>query len=213
MYDYIFFDLDGTLTDPGEGITNSVIYALNKLGIDEPDRTSLYKFIGPPLQDSFKMFYGFSEEKAALGVKYYREYFSEKGLFENKVYPDIPGLLEVLKNSGRTLAVATSKPEEFSVRILKHFDLYKYFDFVAGATMDGSRGKKADIIRYALENLRITDTRKVLMIGDREHDIFGAGENNIDCLAVLFGYGNFEEFKKAGAKYIAENPMDILKYA
>lgn len=212
MYRYLLFDLDGTLTDPGAGITNSVMYALKKFGINETDRTSLYKFIGPPLKESFRRYYDFSEEQCELGVKYYREYFTDKGMFENEVYGDIPELLGKLKSQGRTLIVATSKPEAFSVRILKYFDLHGYFDLVAGATLDDTRIKKPDIIRYALESCRIDDKSSAIMIGDREHDILGAKENGLDSLGVLYGYGSPEELEAAGADYIVRNPMDILAH-
>ncbi len=212
MYHYLLFDLDGTLTDPGLGITNSVMYSLQKFGIREESRTSLYKFIGPPLQDSFEAFYGFSAEKSRLAVQYYREYFSRQGLFENEVYEGITDLLTQLKERGKTLIVATSKPEAFAARVLRHFDLYDYFDFVAGATMDGSRNKKGDVIRYALESCNIAERSSAVMIGDREHDIMGAKENGLDSIGVLFGYGDRDELVKAGATHLAKRPQDILKY-
>ena len=211
-YDYLLFDLDGTLTDPGEGITNSVVYALKKWGIEVADKRELYVFIGPPLSASFKQYFGFSEADALKSVAYYREYFSVHGLFENEVYEGIPSLLEALKKSGKKLVVATSKPEKFAKQILDHFDLSKYFDFVAGASMDESRNKKADVIRYALDSLHITDTSRVLMIGDREQDVTGAKKCGLDSLGVLYGYGDLAEHTSAGATYIAENVADILKY-
>ena len=206
----LLFDLDGTLTDPGLGITNSVMYALRKFDIHVADRASLYKFIGPPLRDSFEMFFGFSPEKSELAVKYYREYFSTQGLYENEVYDGIEGLLKELKARGKTLIVATSKPEKFAVEILRHFGLYDYFDFVAGATMDGSRDRKSDVIRYALENCHISEKSSAVMIGDREHDILGAKETGLQSIGMLFGYGSREELQKAGATCLAEKPMDIL---
>lgn len=212
MYRYLLFDLDGTLTDPGIGITNSVMYALRKFDIHVEDRVSLYKFIGPPLMDSFERFYGFSTAQSELALGYYREYFKKKGMFENRVYDGIPELLKRLKENGKTLIVATSKPEAFSVEILRHFGLYDYFDFVAGATMDESRNKKADIIRYALESCGISEKASAVMIGDREHDMIGARKNGLDALGVLYGYGSYEELKEAGADYIADQPTDILKY-
>lgn len=212
MYRYLLFDLDGTLTDPGLGITNSVMYALDKFGIHVDDRTSLYRFIGPPLMDSFERFYGFSPAQSERAVGYYREYFRETGIFENKVYDGIPELLNALKEKEKTLAVATSKPEEFAVRILRHFGLYEYFEFVAGATMDHTRCKKPDVMRYALEKLGVSDNSAAIMIGDREHDIIGAKENGLDSVGVLFGYGSCEELKQAGAVYIAETPEDILRF-
>ena len=211
MYKYILFDLDGTLTDPGLGITNSVMYALKKFNIDVEERASLYKFIGPPLMDSFKMFYGFSEEDSELGVKYYREYFKERGLYENEVYDGFEELLKALKDQNKSLIIATSKPEEFAVEIVKHFHLDQYFDFVAGATMDSSRSKKADVIEYAIKNCNITDLSSAIMIGDREHDILGAKQVGLDSIGVLFGYGNYAELEAAGATHIVEKPADILQ--
>ena len=214
MYNTILFDLDGTLTDPGIGITNSVAYALSKWNIEVSDRSELYKFIGPPLLDSFAEYYGFSEEDCQKALTYYREYFRGKGIYENKVYPGVVEMLETLKNSGKKIILATSKPEEFAIIILKHFDLYKYFDFVAGATMDESRNKKGDVIKYALESCGIdkTDLKDVIMVGDRKHDVHGATENDLDCIGVLFGYGNRDELETAGAKYIAEQVEDILTF-
>jgi len=211
MYKYILFDLDGTLTDPGIGITNSVMYALKKFGIEVDDRASLYKFIGPPLLESFQKFYGFSKEDSELGLKYYREYFKPKGLYENKVYEGIESLLQELKKKGKKLLIATSKPEEFAIEILKHFHLLDYFDFVAGASMDEKRVKKADVITYALESYGITDKSSVIMVGDREHDVLGAKENELKSIGVLYGYGDYEELVHAGADYIAQNPEDILQ--
>lgn len=212
MYKYILFDLDGTLTDPAEGITNSVAYSLSKYGIEVSDKKELYKFIGPPLKDSYIEYYGFSESDAVKAIEYYREYFKPKGMFENEVYEGVPELLEELKRSGKKIILATSKPEVFSTEILKHFDLYKYFDFVSGATLDGTRSKKADIIAYAISEMGITEKEKCLMVGDRAQDINGAIANGIDSLGVLFGYGDREELESAGATYIAESVKDIIKY-
>ena len=212
MYEYVLFDLDGTLTDPGLGITNSVAYALKRWNIEVADRTSLYKFIGPPLQDSFAKYYGFSQEDALRAVEVYREYFREKGLYENEVYPGVKDMLKALRNQGKTLIVATSKPEAFAIKILKHFKLDGYFTVIAGATMDSSRSKKGDVIAYALKEAGVADKSRAVMVGDREHDIFGAQENGLDAIGVLFGYGDREEMEKAGATYIAPTVEDILKY-
>ena len=211
MYQIVLFDLDGTLTDPGLGITNSVMHALKKWGIEVKERESLYRFIGPPLQDSFMQYYGFSAEDAETSVAYYREYFREKGLYENEVYPGVEKLLTDLKAAGKTLAVATSKPEEFAIRILKHFGLDGYFDVIAGATMDSSRSKKADVIAYCLERLGVTELSGVVMVGDREHDIIGAKKVGVDSIGVLVGYGSREELEAAGATHIAETIPDVLK--
>lgn len=212
MYQYILFDLDGTLTNPELGITSSVMYALEKFNIKVEDRKELHPFIGPPLSYSFQTYYGLSEADSELAIKYYRERFSVKGLYENEVYEGVEKLLQQLKESGKTLIIATSKPEEYTLKILEHFDLLKYFDYVAGATMDGSRGEKADVIRYALEISGIQDKSKAIMIGDRKYDILGAKENGLDSIGVLFGFGDYEELTNAGADYIAENVEDILKF-
>ena len=177
MYKYVLFDLDGTLTNPGLGITNSVMYALKKFGIEVEDRAVLYKFIGPPLLESFEKFYGLSKAESELALQYYREYFKPYGLYENEVYEGIREVLERLKEKGKKLLLATSKPEEFAKEILHHFQLEQYFDFVAGATMDEKRVKKGDVIAYALESCGITELTSVLMIGDREHDVIGAKDN------------------------------------
>ena len=210
MYDIILFDLDGTLTDPGIGITNSVAHALAHWNIEVKDRAELYKFIGPPLSDSFMRYYGFSEEDAIHAIAVYREYFSVKGLYENEVYPGIPELLSALKAAGKTVVLATSKPEGFAVEILRHFGLYDYFDIIAGASMDESRNKKADVIAYAISQMKNPDLSRMIMIGDREHDILGAKQIGIDSIGVLYGYGDRAEHEKAGATYIAERVEDIL---
>ncbi len=212
-YDTFFFDLDGTLTDSSLGITNSVIYALKKYGIEETDRTKLYPFIGPPLTVSFERYYGFSKEQSIEAVGYYREYYREKGIFENRVYDGLVPVLEELKRRGRTLVVATSKPEPFARKIIEHFGLNSYFDYVAGMEMDGGRGTKEDVIRYALDACKVTDKDKVLMVGDREHDVLGAKGAGIDCLGILYGFGTSEELENAGADYIEETVEGILRFA
>ena len=210
-YSYYFFDLDGTLTDPGIGITNSVMYALSKQQIHVSDRSELYKFIGPPLKDAFMEFYGFSEEQALKAVNHYRDYFRRKGMLENQVYDGILQVLKRLKQEGKMLVLATSKPEEFSVAILKHFGLYEYFDFVAAATTDGSRSKKQDVIAFAIESLNITDLSSIIMIGDRKEDMIGARANHIAAAGVLYGYGDEPELRGAGADYLVEKPEDLLR--
>lgn len=211
-YDYVLFDLDGTLTDPGLGITNSVMHALKKYGIEVTDRTSLYKFIGPPLIDSFERYYGFSHKEAVESVDYYREYYRDRGIYENSVYDGIEALLKNLTEKSKKIILATSKPEPFAKEILRHFDLEKYFLFAAGSTMSETRTNKAEVIEYALSECGITDKSAVVMIGDREHDIIGAKKNEIDSIGVLFGYGSREELEAAGATYIAETVEDIKKY-
>lgn len=206
------FDLDGTLTNPAEGITNSVAYALDKFGITVEDKRELYKFIGPPLVEAFAEYYGFSKEDSEKATAFYRETFRVKGLFENEVYDGVRELLETLKKQGKRLYIATSKPEEFTLKILKHFDLLKYFDFVAAATFDSTRNTKDKVIAYALEKLSIDDKSKVVMVGDRHHDIDGAKVNGIDSIGVLYGFGNEKELTDAGATYIAQKVEDILSF-
>ena len=213
MYDYILFDLDGTLTDPGEGITNSVAYALKKFGIEPPEREDLYPFIGPPLKDSFARFYGMSDAESDLAVKYYREYYAEKGMLENALYNGIPQLLEELRRRGKHVILATSKPDVYAEKILIHFGLIKHFDFVAGALLDGSRVNKDDVIAHALKSCSLfSKTDRILMVGDRKHDVLGAAAHGIDTLGVTFGYGSKDELVNSGAKYIAGTPEEILNF-
>ena len=208
-YKYYLFDLDGTLTDPGIGITNSVMYALEKFGIHVSDRRELYPFIGPPLTDSFRKYFDFTEEQALQAVEYYREYFRAGGIFENKVYQGIPEMLEELRAGNAIIALATSKPYEFSVQILEHFGLYRYFDHVGAATMDGRISRKSDVIRHLLDELGDMDKASVLMVGDRDQDVNGAKANGLHCAGVLWGYGSNDELVNAGADYIVSAPCDI----
>ena len=210
-YSTILFDLDGTLTDPKVGITKSVAYALKSFGIEVEELDSLCKFIGPPLKVSFKKHYGFSEQDCIKAIEKYREYFRETGMFENKVYPGIEKLLENLRQNGRKLFVATSKPTVFAIRILEHFNLLRYFDYVAGSELDGSRDSKSDVIKFVLQQNSVTNLTNVVMIGDREHDVIGAKENNIDVIGVLYGYGDREELEKSGATYIVETIEELGK--
>lgn len=205
----VLFDLDGTLTDPGEGITNSVIFSLERFGITVSNRAELYKFIGPPLLYSYKEYYGFSESDAKLAIKYYREYFSEKGIFENRVYDGITDMLGKLRGNNIRLSVATSKPEPFALKILEHFGLTEYFSLVAGATMDETRSEKHEVIEYALRELNIEDKARCIMVGDRKHDILGAKKNGLKSVGVLYGYGSRGELETAGADMLAETPLDI----
>ena len=210
-YDTILFDLDGTLTDSADGIINSIVHALKHYRLPHDDREALRRFVGPPLPESFERYCGFSSEKAKEAVAVFREYFSEIGIFENTVYEGVPEMLGTLKEAGFTLAVATSKPEVFAERILARFDLAKYFTAVAGATMDEKRTNKAEVIRYALEKLGGREHSRVLMVGDREHDILGAKAVGLDSLGVLYGYGDLAELTAAGADLLAQTPADICR--
>ena len=211
-YDIILFDLDGTLTDPGEGITNSVAYALKKYGIEVENKKDLLKFIGPPLYDSFRMYYGFSEEKSREAIAFYREYYSVKGIYECKLYDGIPELLKSLRDAGKTVILATSKPDFFAEMVLEHYGILKYFDFVGGASADEkTRGTKEAVIAYIFEELNIQKRENVVMVGDRHYDVNGAKEFSIDSIGVLFGFGDREELETAGATYIAADIDEIKK--
>lgn len=212
MYQFILFDLDGTLIDSGSGITRCVMYALDKFHIKVEDPQQLRPFIGPPLKYSFQTFCGLGEADSELAVKYYRERFSTKGVYENEVYPNVEKTLQELKERGKTLIIATSKPEKYTIEILKYLHLYEYFDYIVGATMDGSRSEKADVIRYALESAGIRDKAQAVMIGDRNYDILGAKENELHSIGVLYGFGDREELTSAGADHLAEEVQDILAY-
>jgi len=209
--EYIFFDLDGTLTDPSEGITNSVIYALERFGIKAPPREELYKFIGPPLVESFKKYYAMSEKEAQRALSVYREYFSVKGLYENAVYPGIKELLQDLQESGFKLVLASSKPEVYVKRILEHFDLDKYFYFIGGSDLEEKRVEKPKVIDYCLESISRPATEKCIMVGDRMHDILGAKAHQMSSVGVLYGFGSIDELKDAGADTICRSPEE-LKY-
>lgn len=206
---YLLFDLDGTLTDPGEGITNSVAYALEKFGIVMTDRRELYPYIGPPLTDSFMRCHGLSAAQAEDALALYREYFSVKGIFENVPYDGISAFLEDLQNDGYTLLIATSKPEEFTVQILQLFSLDKYFVFVAGNTLDERRPTKASVIAYLRERHPDISTDNALMIGDRKYDIEGATQNGLPSIGVLYGYGSREELETAGATALAADLKEL----
>lgn len=207
---YLFWDLDGTLTDSGPGIINSVKYTLRKMGKEIPAENVLRKFIGPPLIYSFQEYSGMSEEEAQLGVMTYREYYAETGLFENKVYEGIEPVLKKFQEFGKKLVVATSKPEKFSVRIIGHFGLDSYFTMIAGSSMDESRNTKEAVIRYAIQRLGIENPQNIIMIGDREYDVRGAKQCGIDCIGVLWGYGSKEELQSAGAVAVAESPEHLF---
>lgn len=203
-YDIVLFDLDGTLTDPKLGIINSIQYSLKYFGIIETDEDRLTEFIGPPLIESFIKYYYFNEEKARLAVTKYREYFAEKGIFENQVYLYIPELLEELFDSGKKLVLATSKPMIFARKVLDYFQLTRYFQFAAGSNLDGTRTKKSEVISYALKECEFKPGSNVVMIGDRKYDIIGAKETGIDSIGVLYGYGTRQEMKNEDPTHIAD---------
>ncbi len=212
MYSTVFFDLDGTVINSERGILNSVEYALKKYGAEIPPRTELNFFLGPPLENSFAKLLDISRQEAQTLVKYYREYYPKKGIVEVEMYSGIVSLLEKIKKSGRKTVIATSKPEEFAVRILKHLGIAELFDVIAGATFDNSRSEKPDVLAYAIEKAGVTEIKTAVMVGDRKYDCTGAKHFGMDSIGVLYGFGDFEELMGAGATYIAETVEDIYKF-
>lgn len=210
IFKAVLLDLDGTLTNPYIGITNSVMYALERLGYDVPPREEFRCFIGPPLAESFRTRFGMDDKTAAEGVRLYREYFAERGLFENELMDGTEELLSELRHRGKKIFLATSKPREFTERILSHFGISEYFDFVGAATMDGRIGEKHEVIRDVLENTG-AQPHDCLMIGDRLHDIVGAHRFGIKCCAVLCGFGSKAEFAEYGADFVCETLLDVLQ--
>ncbi|WP_223552979.1 HAD family hydrolase [Lysinibacillus sphaericus] len=208
-YSVVLFDLDGTISDPKIGITKSVQYALQKADIEVSDLDELESFIGPPLQVSFREIYGFNDAQIEQAISDYRERFTERGMFENKLYENIPALLADLKQQGYRLAIATSKPTLFAEQILKYFNLEHFFDLVAGSNLDGTRSAKGEIIAFVREHFNEVDNNQFMMIGDRKYDIVGAHENLIDSIGVTYGYGSLEELTDAQATYIVNSVNEI----
>lgn len=205
----ILFDLDGTITDPFLGITKSVAYSLKSFGIEVESLDDLKAFIGPPLDISFQEYYHMSEKQSLEAVEKYREYFADKGLFENKVYEGMEIFLQELIDNGKKLYVCTSKPYIFAKRILEHFGLDSYFQRIYGSELDGTRKNKKDVITYCLEKENLKND-ECIMVGDRQHDIIGAHENHMPCVGVLYGYGSLDEFKEYQCDYIVED-LGMLK--
>ena len=206
----IFFDLDGTLTDPKPGITGSIQYALQKLDLPVPSQDDLTWCIGPPLRASFVTLLG-DESRADRAVALYRERFADTGLYENSVYPDIEHVLAALRATPRRLFVATSKPHVFAERIIDHFGLSGYFEHVFGSELDGTRANKAELLAYAIETTGV-DPSQALMIGDRSHDIVGAKSNGMRGIGVLYGYGSKDELSAAGASHLCATPRALLEH-
>ncbi|KAA1036600.1 HAD family hydrolase [Macrococcus equipercicus] len=210
-YKNILFDLDGTLTDPKLGITNSIIFSLGKLDIAAPHNDELEHFIGPPLSESYESTYQLTGDRNHLAVDYYREYFSDKGLYENKVYEGIEELLKELKSAGRHLFVATSKPVVFAEQILEHFKLDGYFDAIAGSELDGTRVHKDEVIKFVVDRYQL-DVHDCVMIGDRKHDLVGARKNNMDAIGVMYGYGSLAELENEQPVTVVESVEELGDY-
>lgn len=207
MYNTIMFDLDGTLTDPKEGITKCVQYALLKMGIQEENLDNLLPFIGPPLVDAFMKFYSMSSEDAHKALGFYRERFTTVGMFENEVIPGISEMLNKLKADGKTLLVATSKPRVYAQKILEHFDLAKYFEVISGPELNETTNTKDEIIDGLLKNY----SKNPVMVGDRRQDVIAAHICHIPCIGVRFGYAEDGELEAAGADEIAESVDELFK--
>ncbi len=213
MYKAVLFDLDGTLTESGEGITKSVQYALEKIGRPEPDLDKLKIFIGPPLLEQFMKYADVDEETGREAVAFYRERYSVTGIYENKVYPGIPDVLTYLRREGYLLAVASSKPEHYVKQILDYFQLTEYFNEIVGSELSGNRTKKSQVIEEALKRLNLEGHRdQVLMVGDREHDVLGAREAGMKCVAVSFGYGTEEELLGAKPLQIVNSVRELIDF-
>lgn len=205
----ILFDLDGTITNSELGILNCVQYALGKMGIEEPDRKKLLPFIGPPLHDTFRDMFSLTDEQARQATAFYRERYSPIGKFECSVYPGVEEMLRALKDSGRKLILATSKPTGFATEILEHFGLISLFDFIGGATLDGSRSTKEDVISYVLESGMVSDREDLVMVGDTKFDVTGAAYFGIPTVAVTYGFGPREELIEAGATALADSADEV----
>jgi len=202
----IIFDLDGTLTDSGEGIINCATLALNHFGLPVPSREEMRVFVGPPLDETFIKF-GVAPDRTDEAIRVYRSRYTTVGKFENYPYPGIPEMLAALQSAGHKLYVATSKPEAMSVEIMNKFDLAKYFDMICGATLDGSRSKKADIIAYLLN--QVGPQGNAVMVGDTAYDVIGAAAHGIPAIGVAWGYGDVEEMVQSGAAAIAQTPQEL----
>lgn len=206
-YKSLLFDLDGTITDSSEGIINSIVYALEKMDVTITDKDILKKFVGPPLMDSYKKYFGFTDKEAELGLKLFREYFAQKGIFENRLFDGMNTLLPDLYKSGYELILATSKPVHFANQILKHFEIDKYFSYVSACPIDEANTTKLDIIKWALEHTCTKNKDEILMVGDTQFDINGAIRCGINSLGVTYGTDSAEELKKA--TYLADNVEEI----
>lgn len=208
-YDIIAFDLDGTLTNPERGLIASFVYALGKMGVDYGEKNELKKFIGPPIYEEWQRCFGFTPEESSKALLIFREFYSVYGWWDNEIYPGVKEMLEKLKNAGKKIILATSKPEIFAKKILELFDISKCFDFIGGAATDKTRDKKSEVLEYSIKSVGVSDKSKVILVGDRVYDSEGAIACGIDSLGVLYGHGSEEEVRSAGFTYIVNNVEDI----
>lgn len=201
-YRFFFFDLDGTVINSAPGVGHSIAYAFRKFGIKPPEGEELRAYIGPPLTSAFEKLAGMSHEDSLTALDYYRECYRSGAMFECDPYPGIPELLRALNACGGVCALATCKPLIFARQIIEHLGLAPEFAFLSGPELDGTRGKKSEVIQCAMEHLGVTDLSEVLMIGDRDNDVNGAKEAGVDCAGTLWGFGSAGELLDAGAKYL-----------
>ncbi len=204
----ILFDLDGTIIEPEVGIINSILFALDKMDIRASNKEELKAFIGPPLIDSFEIHYGLNKENAAKAVNYYREYFSEKGIYQNTLYPEITNVLKQLKNEDYKLFIATSKPTIYAEKILEHFKIINLFEGVVGSNLSNSRKDKEEIVHFVINTYNLI-RNETIMIGDRKFDIIGARKNSIKSIGVTYGHGSLDELQGEKASYIVDNCLDL----
>ncbi|MBQ7039621.1 MAG: HAD family hydrolase [Clostridia bacterium] len=208
-FKYIVFDLDGTLTEPKEGITKSIQYALSKMGIEVSDLESLTKYIGPPLIPCFMQDFDMTEEEATKALMFYRERFIKTGMFENVMYDGIKELLESLKKAGKTVILATTKPTPQAEGVLNYFKLTEYFDVIGGSNLSGTVVEKPDVMREAFKQVENIDLTKAVMVGDRKYDVAGAKAHNIPCIGVLYGHGSRKELEEAGADMLVGSVEEL----
>lgn len=212
MYQTVLFDLDGTLTDSGLGITKAVMYALEQMGYEVPQRETLFKFIGPPLHSSFRKYYNMDEPTSVEAVRQFRVYYNEMGgILENEVYEGVREMLCGLKQAGKRLYIATSKPDAAAKRVMHHFGLDEFVPDIVGGTDDADRNTKGKVIAWVLREFGI-DPETAIMVGDREHDVHGAAENGIPCIGVTWGYGDRPELESAGAQVVFDKAREVTEY-
>ena len=211
-YNVIIFDLDGTLSNSKEGITKSVQYALEKMCIIEKDLDQLEHFIGPPLKDEFLKTYDVTEETAEQGVAYYRERYVPKGLYETQLYPGTMKMLQNLKDKGKYIAMATSKPQEMAEEVLRYLKIDSFFDCVMGAQLHGPRQSKQAVLEALFEKIALKDRNKYIMVGDTCFDVDGAAAVGIDAIGVSFGFGDVKEMKEHGAITIVDSMEELAQF-
>lgn len=210
-YDIILFDFDGTISDSAPGIIDCFRRALTEMGREIPHESVLRSFVGPPLADTFEHRFGFRGEELSRVVSFFRDIYKVYGVPNNEMYPGVGEMLDSLRAAGKTLAVATSKPEVYAAEICRGYGIDRKFDLIAGSVMDLVRNKKSEVIEYVMEKLAVTDRSRVLMVGDRMYDVEGALQCGMDCMGVTYGYGSRRELEEAGAKYLAASPREVTR--